>query len=210
MLSPHAKAVLSTSTPRSSFAERALFLRSFLAHPRHVGAVLPTSRRAVLDLLGLARFDDARCVVEFGAGTGPYTRELVRRLAPDARLLAFELDAALAAALAEEVKDPRLRVVNDSAANVERYLDGSQVDVLVSALPFTSLPPAVRRDILTTSRRVLAQGGTMLVLQYSPLIRAELGRTFGSVEQRLSPLNVPPAFLYRCRAEPMPTNRSES
>ena len=196
--------MLSTSTLRSTLAERALFLRSFLSHPRHVGAVLPTSRRAVGDLLDLARFDDARCVVEFGAGTGACTRQLVSRLPPGARLLAFALYGAMARALAGEIRDPRLRVVDDSAANVKAYLEGSPVDVLVSALPFTSLPAAVRRDLLATSRRVLGPGGVMLVLQYSPFIERELRRLFGYVERRISPMNVPPAFLYACRARPMP------
>nr|MBA2429871.1 methyltransferase type 12 [Thermoleophilaceae bacterium] len=40
----------------SASRERRRFLRSFLAHPRRVGAVLPTSRRAVRDLLDMASF----------------------------------------------------------------------------------------------------------------------------------------------------------
>ena len=208
MLSPHATAVLSTSTLRSNLAERALFLRSFLMHPRLVGAILPTSRRAVSDLLDLVSFDEARHVVEYGAGTGAYTRQIVSRLAPEASLLAFEVDADMAASLDEEIRDPRVRVIQDSAANVEAYLDGWRVHVLVSALPFTSLPSDVGRQILTTSRRVLAPDGTMLVLQYSPFIERALRETFTTVERRVSPLNVPPAFLYRCRPGPGPASGS--
>jgi hypothetical protein len=37
-----------------------------------------------------------------------------------------------------------------------------------------------------------------LVIQYSPLIQNELRRLFGSVRRRISPLNVPPAFLFAC------------
>ena len=72
--------------------------------------------------------------------------------------------------------------------------------MLVSALPFMSLPATVRRRVLDTSQAILAPGGVMLVLQYSPLIKHELERRFASVERRLSPLNLPPAFLYRCTA----------
>ena len=181
-------------------AERRTFLRSFLAHPRQVGAVLPTSRRAVRDMLDLAPLEDARLVVELGAGTGVHTRELLRRLGPDARLLAFEIDQALSAALASEIDDSRLRLLNASAEEVEDHLDGAGVDVLVSALPFTSLPAALRRRVLDTCQAILAPGGVMLVLQYSPLIKGELERRFESVERRLSPLNLPPAFLFRCTA----------
>jgi phospholipid N-methyltransferase len=151
-------------------------------------------------MLDLARLEDADLVVELGAGTGVHTRELLHRMRPDARLLAFEIDPQLSAALSGEIDDPRLSLVTASAEEVEDHLDGARVDVLVSALPFTSLPAAVRRGVLDSSRSILAPSGVMLVLQYSPLIKHELERRFASVERRLSPLNVPPAFLFRCTA----------
>jgi phospholipid N-methyltransferase len=179
--------------------DRRRFLRSFLAHPRQVGAVLPTSRRAVRDLLDMARFEDARRVVELGAGTGVYTRELVARLSPDAELLAFEVDPNLAAALESKLDDPRVRVVGESAERLGEHLDGAAADVIVSGLPFTSLPGDVRQRILDAARGALAPDGTLLVLQYSPLIERELRRRFRQVRRRISPVNVPPAVLFACR-----------
>jgi phospholipid N-methyltransferase len=186
---------------RRLLSERVRFLRSFLRSPRQVGSVLPTSQRAVRDMLDMAPVDRARRVVELGAGTGPHTREILRRLGPQGELLAFELDAGLAQALAAELPDPRLRVIADSAANLEAHLDGERPEVIVSALPFTSLPASVRYEILRVARKVLADDGVMLVLQYSPLVQRELQRTFAHVERRLSPLNVPPAVLFACRPE---------
>jgi len=179
--------------------ERRRFLRCFLATPKRVGAVLPTSRRTVRATLDMARVAEARFVVELGAGTGPYTREILRRLGPQGRLLSFEIDPALAAALAQSSSDPRLTVVADSAANLEAHLEGQRPEVIVSALPFTSLPSTLRGEILAVARRVLAADGVMLVLQYSPLMQRNLERTFGSVERCLSPRNVPPAVLFACR-----------
>ena len=180
--------------------ERARFLGSFLAGPGRVGSVLPTSRATVHATLDMApQLATARCVVELGAGTGPYTREILPRLAPDASLLAFELDPALAGVLAEELPDPRLQVIADSATNLEAHLDGRRPEVIVSALPFTSLPAEVRRESLAVARRVLADDGVMLVLQYSPFMRSSLQQAFGSVRIRVSPLNVPPAVLFACR-----------
>lgn len=178
--------------------ERALFLRSFVAHPRKVGALLPTSRRAVRAMLDLAPIATAGQVVELGAGTGVYTTELLDRMAPDASLLAFEIDARMAAQLAQRLPDSRLRVIDDSAEALEAKLGGRRADAIVSGLPFTSLPVAVRKAILDAAQRALARDGTLLVLQYSPLIQGELERRFGSVRRRISPLNVPPAFLFAC------------
>src|SRR3954454_24965067 len=111
------------SRAKQLLRERARFLRSFLDGPRRVGAVLPTSRHTVRATLDMALVAQARCLVELVAGTGPHTRESGRRLGPVAQMLAFELDPALAERLAADVTDPRVRVITDSAANLDAYLD---------------------------------------------------------------------------------------
>jgi len=180
-------------------SERALFFRSFLAHPRLVGAVLPTSARAARAMLDMADLGRARLVVELGAGTGSHTGHVLDRLAPDARLVAFEIDAAMADTLRAKIADPRLTVVTGSAEDVIEVLGGQRPEVVVSALPFTSLPAGIGHTILERTARVLAPGGTLLVLQYSPLLARELSRLFASVTRRVCLPNVPPAFLYACR-----------
>ncbi|MCW2776811.1 MAG: methyltransferase protein [Frankiales bacterium] len=184
---------------RPDLSERLLFLRSFLAHPRQVGAVLPTSGRAVSDMLDLADLGSARLVVELGSGTGSHTGPVLDRLGPDARLIAFEIDPNLAASLRARFSDPRLRVVEGSAEHVVTELAGEQPDVVVSALPFTSLPQGLGKTILARAASVLAPGGVLLVLQYSPFIAPELGKLFSSLQRRICLVNVPPAFLYACR-----------
>ena len=188
---------------RSDLSEKALFLRAFLTHPRRVGAVLPTSERAVADMLDMAPMERAQLVVELGAGTGSHTAAVLARLGPQARLLAFEIDPALADALRTRLPDSRLEVVTGSAEAVADVLGDRRPDVVVSALPFTSLPAGTGRLILERTARVLAPGGVLLVLQYSPFIVRELSRLFARRDRRVCLLNVPPAFLYACR-EPIP------
>ena len=177
---------------------RALFLGSMILHPRRVGAVWPTSRRAVADLLDMEDLSRAGIVVEFGTGTGAYTEEVLRRLGPYGTFLAFEVDERLAHAVAARLPDPRLTVINDSAENVERYLSGRKADAVVSSLPFTTLPAALKGEILLAARDALRPGGSMLVLQYSKNILPDLERLFERIRRRFSPLNVPPAFLFAC------------
>jgi phospholipid N-methyltransferase len=183
--------------------ERLRFFRSFIAHPRQVGAVLPTSRWAVRDMLDMADLPQARLVAEIGAGTGAYTGEILKRLRPDARFLAFEIDPNLAAVLSERFDDPRLQTINDSAENIEDYLDGAKLDVIVSAIPFTSLPAEAKESLFRAAAQALAPEGVMVQIQYSTVLQEDLTRRFASVRRRLSPLNVPPAFLYACRM-PLP------
>lgn len=169
-----------------------------ISHPRRVGAVWPTSRWAVRDLLDMGDLPAARNVVEFGVGTGVYTGEILKRLHPEANFLAFEIDPDLSSAVADRLEDPRLRVINDSAENVGEYLDGAKADYIVSSIPFTSLPADVRRSLLGAARNALAPEGRMLVLQYSTTVLPDLQSFFGGIRRRLSPLNIPPAFLFAC------------
>ena len=182
-------------------AERLRFLRAFVANPRQVGAVLPTSRWAVRDMLDMGDVRTARLVVELGAGTGSQTSEVLARMGADARLVAMEIDPQLAKLLEERFDDPRLQVVCDSAENLHDHLGGQKADVLVCALPFTSLEPPLRRRILEELPRVLSPRGVALVIQYSPLIQKELRRLFPAVRRRITPWNVPPAFLFACSLE---------
>ena len=100
------------------------FFAAFVAHPRQMGAVLPTSRSAVRDMLDLADVPAADLVVELGAGTGSQTGEILARLRPGARLVAVEIDPKLSAMLAKRYAgDDRLQVVTDSAEKVADYLD---------------------------------------------------------------------------------------
>ena len=184
---------------------RALFLGSMILHPRRVGAVWPTSRRAVRDLLDMEDLSGAGIVVEFGTGTGVYTEEVLKRLGPDGVFLAFEVDRRLAHAVATRLPDPRLTVINDSAENVGRYLSGCKADAVVSSLPFTTLPKGLKQEILEAAFEALRPGGSMLVLQYSKNIVADLERLFGRIRRRFSPLNVPPAFLFACEKPGAPS-----
>ena len=171
-----------------------------LAHPRAVGAVWPTSRWAVRDLLDMTDLSLAGLVVEFGVGTGVYTRGILDRLGPDARLIAFEVDREMAAAVRDSLSDPRLRVVDDSAENLGRYVGEGEADAIVSSLPFSTLPRGTGEEILAAAARSLAPEAPFLVLQYSTTVLPTLRRHFGRIRRRFSPLNVPPAFLYACEA----------
>lgn len=180
--------------------ERLRLFRSFLAHPREVGAVLPTSRVTVRRMLGLADIHGADVVVELGAGTGAFTTEIVRQLGTDAELLAFEIDQSLVEILNVRFDDdPRVRVVGESAELLTQHLDGRRADVMISVLPLTTLPATVRESVMRQIVDSLAPDGVLLVIQYSTMRRHELEQAFESVEYRLSPVNVPPAFLFACK-----------
>jgi phospholipid N-methyltransferase len=131
-------------------------------------------------------------VVEFGGGTGPVTREILKRLPDHARLTCFEVNREFCRCL-RRIQDPRLRVINDDAVNCVRYV--RQPDCVVSGLPLTLLDGRSRETILAIAKR----SGRYIQLQYTPAMSRDIRRHFDDVRLKLVLLNLPPAFVFVCR-----------
>jgi phospholipid N-methyltransferase len=182
--------------------ERWLFLRRVLSAPRYVGSVTPSSRYLVEALVQLYDVSKVRTAVELGPGTGPFTEGLLARLPADSRLLCIERDERFADHLRRRFDDPRLAVVTGDAQELERHLAdhglGARVPLIVSGLPFTSLPAEVRESILGAITRCLSPDGAFLLYQYSLAMRTHLLRHFSRVESHWELRNIPPAVCLRC------------
>ena len=57
-----------------------------------LGSLIPSSRFLVNDVLNQVDWDKARVIVEYGPGVGTITQEILKRMRPDAVLLALELN----------------------------------------------------------------------------------------------------------------------
>lgn len=182
---------------------RLLFARNFLANPRRVGSVIPSSRRLIQRLLGQTDWQRVKVAVEYGPGTGCVTRALLARLGPDARLFAFEINPDFVEFLRSELPDPRLTVVAASAEDVGAVLAAAgfgHCDVAVSSLPFSIMPVAVRRAIVRATARLLPPEGRFIGYQYSTGWLRELRHDFRQVSVQIEPRNWPPAFVFTARA----------
>ena len=67
-----------------------LFGRNFIKHPRDLGSLIPSSRFLVNHLLAQVDWPQARVFLEYGPGVGTFTTEILRRMRPDAVLVAME------------------------------------------------------------------------------------------------------------------------
>lgn len=183
---------------------RLLFARSFLANPRHVGSVIPSSRRLVQRLLDQTDWRRIHVAVEYGPGTGCVTRAILARLGPDARLFAFEINPEFVSYLRREINDTRLTVIAASAESVASVLDEAGLgtcDLAVSSLPFSIMPVGTRKAIVEATSRVLAKGASFIGYQYSTRWLRELRRTFHLMTVEVEPRNWPPAFVFTARHE---------
>lgn len=184
---------------------RLLFARNFLANPRRVGSVIPSSRRLIQRLLGQADWRHVKVAVEYGPGTGCVTRAMLARLGPDARLFAFEINPEFVAYLRREITDSRLTVIAASAETVADVLAAAGVDacdLAISSLPFSIMPVATRHAIVEATASVLVPGASFVGYQYSTGWLRELRHTFRDVSVQVEPRNWPPAFVFTARREP--------
>jgi phospholipid N-methyltransferase len=192
-------------------ADEALLLRAWARHPLLVGEVCITWQATVRFMLDLARTDWAQLpeVIELGAGTGSYTGQILGRLGPHATLTAIERDCGLAARVkARYPDDNRLAVLGEDAGlELERREPGT-VPLMVSALPWTSMPPANRDQLLGLAASRLAPNGELLTIQYTTACDRLFRRFFNDVTHAWSLANVPPAACYRL-ARPLTSPRGE-
>lgn len=178
-----------------------LFARNFFKYPSMLGSIIPSSRFLVNDLLSKIDWERARVLVEFGPGVGTITREVLKRMRPDATLLAIELNEEFVNYLRATISDPRLRIVHSSAAQVRRILaqlELAPADCIISGLPYTWIPKEVRKEIISEARQALKEEGTLVAFHFTPMLRPYLRDSFSSVESGFQFLNILPATIFHC------------
>lgn len=166
------------------------FIYEFLKYPRQVGTFTqsskPLARKMAEQINGSAE------VVEFGAGTGSVTMEILKYLPKNGRLTCFEINPELCRHL-KKIDDSRLVVINDDARNCEQYVDG--LECVVSGLPLTLFEKPKKEEILAITQK----SKRYIQLQYTPLLSKKMKCYFPNVKLKFVPRNFPPAFIYVCQ-----------
>ena len=160
-----------------------------------VAAFAPTSGHVIRRIVGEITPRDMR-IVEYGAGDGVITKEILKTLSPAGTLIAVELNKEFASEL-RNIRDPRLRIINDDVSVVSGKLcktDFPSIDVVVSGIPFSYLSPAKRNQIVENTHRALCERGRFIVDQHSLFMLPILRKTFRAVSWRFEPRNFPPHF----------------
>lgn len=172
----------------------ATFFRHWLQDPISVGAVVPSSRHLAAAMAEDVENFDA--IVEVGAGTGAITEALVNRN-PGARLVVFELSRKLAHAL--QTRFPRAEVVAGAFhENVSALNRLPPRTVVVSALPFRSLPPRIVRPTVEALAEVLRVDEARRLVQFSYRSRAPFAAPADLSWHKVRTIwrNAPPAHVW--------------
>ncbi len=184
---------------RPQLDHRMAFFQGFLRRPGQVASIIPSSRFLERRIVRFAEVQRARLIVELGPGTGGTTRALLRAMAPDARLVSIEINPDFIPLLAR-IGDPRLIVAEGNATQLVELLHKHGLaapDLVLSGIPFSTMPRAVGLQILIAAQEALAPGGRFVAYQVRDRV-GTLGRqVFGRGRVQTELLNVPPMRVYR-------------
>jgi len=174
------------------------YIRNLIKDPR-VASVSPTSLHAIEKMLKGIDFNKIDTMVEYGPGDGVITRELLKRLKPDAMLFAIEINEPFAKDLAK-TKDDRLIAIHGSAEDVHEFLSARgihEADMVLSGIPFSLIRYRTRIKIISATRSILKPTGTFLVYQASIQINGLLKKFFNDVDIQYAWKNIPPLVIFR-------------
>jgi len=199
-----------SSRRRSDRENRLAFFGGFLRHPRQVGSIIPSSRFLERRIVREAGAERAEAIVELGPGTGGTTRALLRAMRPDARLLGIELQPRFVKLL-RELPDPRLSVHEGSAAQLAAALelaDFPAPDVVLSGIPFSTIPQGVGMAIVRAVHASLRPGGRFVAYQVRDRVETLGERVFGAARVQRELRNVPPMRVYCWQKEAAPVREA--
>jgi phosphatidylserine decarboxylase len=213
-----------------SLQEKVYFLRQLQHAYPSIGALIPTSRYAAEAMAAeFARRAGPRTVLEVGPGTGPITAAIVAHMRPGDRLVLYELNADFVAYLRgrferepafARVRD-QVTIVHGDVTEIDRAL---RFDNIISAIPFTNLPPDAIEAIFATYRAILKPGGVLTYIEYALLrqvkpyvLSGQAKRDLAAASAVLDPIiarhqfrrdlvyrNVPPAWVRHLRFDDPP------
>lgn len=183
-------------------SSRINFLKEALKNINTLGTVTPSSRFLSKRMLKEINFSKADVIVELGPGTGAITKYILKNLSPKATLICFEINDNFYQQL-QALQHPQLIVLKASAENIAdelKKLHIDQVNYIISSLPLTIIPDEISNKILEESFEALEQNGVFIQYQYSLSYFKKLKNVFkDSILLEFEPLNIPPAFIYRCK-----------
>jgi phospholipid N-methyltransferase len=176
-------------------------VKKFARKGTSVASFSPSQGPLCRKLIQGINYDTAQCIVELGAGTGPVTFELIKRVKPQTKLIVVEIDPDFCTRLRQRF--PNADIVEGDASKLDELLAErgiTSVDAVISGLPLPSFPAALRDAIIASSAKVLGTTGTFRQLTNMPWVYYGLYKKyFESVKFSFVPLNMPPSGVYTCQ-----------
>jgi len=188
-----------------------VFIES-LVKDKQVASIMPTRRSCVRKFLNDLELPPNATVVEYGPGTGAFTKIMLSRLGANARVLAFETNPLMVEHLKHEIQDSRLEIFQIGAQNTPEVLKRSKiqhVDLVLSGIPLSFLDKDQRKLLFKNTASLLKSDGIFLIYQsaWTPFksdseIISELDDHFLLSHREFFWLNIPPLVALFLKLKP--------
>ena len=176
------------------------FFKTYLEQKRQVGSWVPSWPLLVNNMCRKIDFKNADVIIEYGPGNGVFTKKLLKKANPNAKIFCFELNEDFYNIVKSKFNDPRLILLNQGAETLPEVLKAyniEKVDAVLSSLPLSFIPDNIKNKILDNSLDFLKDGGVFLQYQYTLNAKEDIKSRYSKLKINLIPFNVPPAFVYK-------------
>ena len=202
------------------------FIKRIIRSTGTVGTLAPGGRFLVEKMTVPIDFGNAKLIVELGAGTGAYSREIASCKNHETRFVVIEQNKSFCRAISAWVKKKgieNVRIVCGSFAQAAEIVEAEKkipynipadtvyesdvqepameqapvtADYVISSLPFKSLPGELSRDIVRAVKKILGEDGRFITLAYSKSVPELFLDDFELVDTLKEIRNVPPAYIF--------------
>ena len=189
-----------TKKVKNTLKESALFLKHAIKSPMQVAYFMPSSPWLIDQVAKCAHLKDAKRIMELGPGTGGTTKGILKYMQDDAQLISVEINQKFIDHIEKTIDDQRLTMSNKGAQNLVEIMDEygwESADVIISGIPFTTLPKGMDKAIVQSIYDALKPGGIFLAYQLRDHISKLAQPLFGDYTfKKVEFKNIPPMRIY--------------
>jgi phospholipid N-methyltransferase len=168
---------------------------------KQVGAVCPSSPFLARDMVVESEVKQSKVIIELWAGTWVFTERIFDFASNDTQIFVIEIEEIFFDKLSERFPDNTASLYHIDARRLPDILREkgiSQIDLVISSLPFLSLPSEIFPEIMEWLWDFFH--ADTLYKQFSYLPKAALYKQyFSSITKKFCMRNIPPATVFSCR-----------
>jgi len=187
------------NTKPNALKESVLFLKNAVLKPKEIAYVVPSGKILIHSVAQRSGLSTAKKIVELGPGTGGTTKGFLKEMSEDAVLCAVEINKDFVDFLNKTIDDDRLHVCHDGAQNLTQIIADQgwkNADVVISGMPFSTLPKSIARDIIQSVFDSLKPGGLFVAYQFRDRVGQLATPIFGTPSTYWEYKNFPPMQIF--------------
>lgn len=181
------------------------FLREYIKNFSSVGAIAPSSRFLANKMTKLITNKEPLKILEVGAGTGVFTKSILKKSHSDSEIFVSELNPFFCSVLDSTFGDE----INLLTGDILNFNPSIQFDFIICSIPFNSIPIDITKKIFEHLTSLIGEKGVFVFFEYSGLPHLKPNNKFISykkdilmpkrIKSSFTLLNLPPAVVHQIK-----------